>query len=566
MATQEAVTAGAGYALVIVGFVSLALAIVNLFPFLPLDGGHVLWVACREGPRAARLARRDVALQLGRDRAAGGFLVINGLSNDITRLGGSNPPQARRPGHEHVAGALRRHRAHARLAGALLIGIRHEPLGCLRIWPARTRRRRAWRAARSMAAAGRAVDARRSPRRCGARRQPSRPRRGPDPDDSVSLTWSQLRRASTRRRGPGQLGVQRGQTRRDHARQPSRVPRRRPGGGDTRRDAVLDLHDLSRRGDRVSGHRRRAPGWRSSSRRTCRVMLEARENLPDLEHVIVDRRRRPRRDLALGRGRGVGSRPRRRGGRRAVQPEDVLTLIYTSGTTGPPKGVQLSHRNVMFAAQAIEEIIASRAGGRVISWLPAAHIAERMAHHYLPIDLRRHGHHAAPNPREILSYLPQVHPHWFFAVPRIWEKLKAGLETMLAGQPEEQRAPIEGAIARGDRAGPAASSAASRFPRSLRPQVAKADEEMFSQAARDARPRPGRSPSTSAPPRRRSRCSSSSTRSGSSWPSCGGCRRPAGPARQPRRRGQDRHRRAAGPRRRDHDRRGWRGAGAAASS
>jgi long-subunit acyl-CoA synthetase (AMP-forming) len=129
-----------------------------------------------------------------------------------------------------------------------------------------------------------------------------------------------------------------------------------------------------------------------------------------------------------------------------VEPDDVLTLIYTSGTTGPPKGVQLTHRNVMVAAQTTGEIIDFEPGSRVISWLPAAHIAERMAHHYLP-TIFAGTVTTCPNPREILSYLPQVHPTWFFAVPRIWEKLKAGLEAMLAGQPEEQRRPVQEAMA-----------------------------------------------------------------------------------------------------------------------
>jgi regulator of sigma E protease len=85
--TQEAVVAGAGYALVILGFVSLALAIINLFPFLPLDGGHVLWSL------AEKLRGRRVSLAaMWRFSSVGivllAFLVINGFSNDISRLGG----------------------------------------------------------------------------------------------------------------------------------------------------------------------------------------------------------------------------------------------------------------------------------------------------------------------------------------------------------------------------------------------------------------------------------------------------------------------------------------------
>src|SRR5256885_1139019 len=123
----------------------------------------------------------------------------------------------------------------------------------------------------------------------------------------------------------------------------------------------------------------------------------------------------------------------------------VLPLIYTSGTTGPPKGVMLSHHAIMVSAHAIEEIIPLEVGGRLISWLPAAHIAERMAHHYIPV-IYAGSITCCPNPREVVSYLPQVRPTWFFAVPRIWEKLKAGLETMQAAQPEDQRRPIQEAL------------------------------------------------------------------------------------------------------------------------
>ena len=101
----------------------------------------------------------------------------------------------------------------------------------------------------------------------------------------------------------------------------------------------------------------------------------------------------------------------------------------------------------MSAARGTGEIITFDPGSRVISWLPAAHIAERMAHHYIPIAFAA-TITCCPDPREIVAYLPQVRPTWFFAVPRIWEKLKAGIEAMQAAQPEEQRAPLQAALPR----------------------------------------------------------------------------------------------------------------------
>ena len=87
--------------------------------------------------------------------------------------------------------------------------------------------------------------------------------------------------------------------------------------------------------------------------------------------------------------------------------------------------MQLTHRNVMAGARAADGIIHFPDGSRVISWLPAAHIAERMAHHYLPIVFGMTVT-TCPVMREIVAYLPAVKPTWFFAVPRIFEKLKAG--------------------------------------------------------------------------------------------------------------------------------------------
>ncbi len=207
-------------------------------------------------------------------------------------------------------------------------------------------------------------------------------------------------------------------------------------------------------------------------------LLAARRDLPSLAHVIVVDGDAVDQTIALAdvEGSNPGFDPIAASAE--IRPDDLVTLIYTSGTTGPPKGVQLTHHNIMAAAETVERVIRFEPGGRVISWLPAAHIAERMAHHYIPV-VYAGTITCCPNPREVLSYLPQVRPTWFFAVPRIWEKLKAGLETMQAAQPEEQRRPIEDAL-KASLERVRLRQRGEPVPPELEAQVAKADEEMFS--------------------------------------------------------------------------------------
>jgi long-subunit acyl-CoA synthetase (AMP-forming) len=209
------------------------------------------------------------------------------------------------------------------------------------------------------------------------------------------------------------------------------------------------------------------------------TFLKAREGLPELEHVIVvDGGGGDDGTLRLEDVEGSNPDFDVDASWRAVEPEDVLTLIYTSGTTGPPKGVELTHSNLLAAIGTIDEIIDFPDEAKVISWLPSAHVAERNAHHYIPIAYAGQVT-TCDNPREILSYLPDVRPTWFFAVPRIWEKLKAGLETTLASQPEEQQATMREAL-EAAREKVRLEQSGEPVPDDLAEKVAKADEQMFS--------------------------------------------------------------------------------------
>ena len=164
---------------------------------------------------------------------------------------------------------------------------------------------------------------------------------------------------------------------------------------------------------------------------------------------------------------------------RAVGPDDVLTLIYTSGTTGPPKGVQLTHANLLSAMRGYDGLIPFPDDGRVISWLPMAHIAERACSHYLPIVLGFTTTCCA-DPRQVMAYMPEVRPSWFFAVPRIWEKLKAAIEAGIeAEQDAEKKQATRWALDVGLRK-VKAEQAGEQLSEELIQEHAKADERVLS--------------------------------------------------------------------------------------
>ena len=207
-------------------------------------------------------------------------------------------------------------------------------------------------------------------------------------------------------------------------------------------------------------------------------VLAARASLPELEHVIVIDGEAPDGCVELRDVEGTNPSFDAEAHWRAVSPDDVLTIIYTSGTTGPPKGVQLSHRNLIAAVQGTEQLITFPDNARVISWLPAAHIAERAAHHYLPVVFGLCVT-TCPDPRAVLGYLTDVRPHWFFAVPRIWEKLKSGLEAMIVALPADEREAALAAIDAGVQK-VRLEQAGQPVPGELALAVARADEELFS--------------------------------------------------------------------------------------
>jgi long-subunit acyl-CoA synthetase (AMP-forming) len=117
----------------------------------------------------------------------------------------------------------------------------------------------------------------------------------------------------------------------------------------------------------------------------------------------------------------------------AVTPDDLLTIIYTSGTTGPPKGVELTHANMLAELAATTTIVPAGHGDTVISYLPDAHVANRWGAHYQSMFTGMEIVTLA-DLKQMITVLPKIRPTFFGAVPQIWYKLKAGIEAKLAAE------------------------------------------------------------------------------------------------------------------------------------
>ena len=131
----------------------------------------------------------------------------------------------------------------------------------------------------------------------------------------------------------------------------------------------------------------------------------------------------------------------------STDPQSLLTVIYTSGTTGPPKGVMLDHTNVLAAFAGLVHFMGVEEAqrSRIVSYLPMAHIAERNVSQYNHL---LGGGQVTPCPdiSELGKYLVAVRPTSLFGPPRVWEKLTAGIQALVATQPPEQQAEFAAAL------------------------------------------------------------------------------------------------------------------------
>ena len=134
------------------------------------------------------------------------------------------------------------------------------------------------------------------------------------------------------------------------------------------------------------------------------------------------------------------------------EPGDLATVIYTSGTTGPPKGVMLTNYNIVWSLESISRSMRAQtdlealAGFRHVSYLPMAHIMERLLGHYYLVEFATQVT-CCPETSKVAAYAAEVHPHFFIGVPRVWEKLHAGVTAAMAADPEKAKAFEEGLAA-----------------------------------------------------------------------------------------------------------------------
>src|SRR5207253_7004534 len=168
-------------------------------------------------------------------------------------------------------------------------------------------------------------------------------------------------------------------------------------------------------------------------------VIALRPDLPGLQRVILiegDAREGDGWVLtweqALRRGDEFGrSRPGLLASRwQAVRPEDTASLIYTSGTTGLPKAAILTHRNLTWTAVATLQCFRGDPHDRVVSYLPLAHVLERVVSELRQLCTGCEVYFC-PKIDQVMEMVREVHPTYFTSVPRLWEKIYAGIQVRL---------------------------------------------------------------------------------------------------------------------------------------
>jgi len=162
-------------------------------------------------------------------------------------------------------------------------------------------------------------------------------------------------------------------------------------------------------------------------------LLSVRDSLPDLRHIVV----------LDGAPEGTVAWEELltadpvdlESAAHVAAPDDLVTVIYTSGTTGEPKGVMLDHANIVWTIESLRLALPfSSEGFRLVSYLPMAHIAERVTTHYGGV-VNGYEVTTCPDLHYLASYLGEARPELLFGVPRTYEKIHSGIRAVLAADP-----------------------------------------------------------------------------------------------------------------------------------
>ncbi|MCF6271472.1 MAG: long-chain fatty acid--CoA ligase [Melioribacteraceae bacterium] len=129
--------------------------------------------------------------------------------------------------------------------------------------------------------------------------------------------------------------------------------------------------------------------------------------------------------------------------------DDLCTLIYTSGTTGEPKGVMLTHKNIISNVMAVHEIIEVYKEDLFLSFLPLSHVFERMAGYYLPLTAGSQIAYAE-SIEKVASNLMEVKPTVMTAVPRLFERIYSKIRKGVDASPEKKQKIFNWALSVGE--------------------------------------------------------------------------------------------------------------------
>ncbi|GIL01421.1 MAG: fatty-acid--CoA ligase [Alphaproteobacteria bacterium] len=189
--------------------------------------------------------------------------------------------------------------------------------------------------------------------------------------------------------------------------------------------------------------------------------LEARADMPDLVKVIVLEREglRDFRDdkvmfldelYALGKAQTEAHPGRFDAEIDKSRPDDVRMLIYTSGTTGKPKGAMITHANIIYQINALDQVLPALETDEQLCFLPLCHVLERL----FSVETQLAAGSTvnfAESPETVFDNLREVSPHIFVAVPRLWEKVFSRLQIMRKEATPIGRWALDRAVAAGAR-------------------------------------------------------------------------------------------------------------------